>query len=363
MDQLSRRVTIKDVALRAGVSIGTVSRYIGNSGYVGKESKDKISRAIKELHYIPNATARSMINKKSRIIGVAVPEINNPFLADLVVRIESCLSREGYSIMLCNTGYNLKKTEAFVDDLIMRSAEGIILVATDISDKKLIEKIHRYMHGVSVGQKLPEFDCINFTDYKTAYDITNYLIENGHSRIACMGFNVNASQTIERLDGVISAVRDNGLPINEEYLLESEGGDKDGYALAKRLLELPHPPTAIVAINDFYAIGAYEAIYEKGLQVGDDISISGFDDIRMAKLISPSLTTVRCNTSEMARVASELLTDKIRKGGGGSGGRVVMLPSEIVLRDSIKPFARAGTQSSGEKRPRKAKNKPNTSAQ
>ncbi len=337
MSETNRRVTIKDVAKAAGVSTGTVSRFISNTGYVSSESREKIEKAISDLHFIPNSTARSMINKKSQIVGVAVPEINNPFLADLVVKIEACLSKRNYSILLCNTGYNTQKTESFIDDLIMRNAEGVILIATDISSKKTLEKIHRFLHGVSVGQKILNFDSINFADYKSAYDLTNYLMDIGHEKIACIGFNVNASQTVERLDGVLSALKDRGLPVHEEYMIESSSGENSGYVCAKKILELEDVPTAIIAINDFYAIGAYEAIYEAGLMVGEDISVVGFDDIGMAKFISPSLTTVNCNTRDMAEIAADLLMEKIKSGNyNSSEGKEVVLPSQIILRDSTK---------------------------
>ncbi|MEG0251626.1 MAG: LacI family DNA-binding transcriptional regulator [Christensenellaceae bacterium] len=340
MQRNNRRVTIKDVASSAGISIGTVSRVISNKGYVSKEAREKIERAIKELNYIPNTAARSMINKTSKIVGVIVPEINNPFLADLVVKIEACLTKKNYSILLCNSGYSAKKIATFIDDLIMRNADGMILIATDISEKKVLDKIKRYLHGVSVGQKLLNFDCINFTDYKSAYDITNYLIDIGHEKIACIGFNANASQTVERLDGVMTALKDRNLPVVEDYLIEYEVAENGGYICAKKLLELENAPTAIVAINDFYAIGAYEAIFEKGLKVGDDISVVGFDDIGMAKFISPPLTTVNCDTHRMAELATELLMKKIDSGfddfSDDVEGKEVLLPSKIMIRESIK---------------------------
>ena len=355
MNDNRKRVTIKDVAKKAGVSIGTVSRYIGNSGYVGRDSKENIAKAIAELGYIPNVTARSMINKRSRIVGVAVPEINNPFLADLVVRIDAGLSKKNYSIMLCNTGYNPKKMETFIDDLIMRNAEGVILVATDISEKKVLRKIKQYMQGVSVGQKILNFDSINFNDFRTAYDITRHLIRLGHKKIGCIGFNAYASQTVERLEGVMTALKDTGLAVDEKYMLgyddpaykivEHDGGENGGYIFAKRLLELKDPPTAIVAINDFYAIGAYEAIYEMNLRVGEDISVMGFDDVNIAKFMTPSLTTVNCNTGTMADLAVALLTSKMADGEtpvGTEEGKDIVLSSDIILRESVKPPEKAG---------------------
>ena len=343
----TKRITIKDVAVLAGVSTGTVSRFIRNDGYVGEESKSRIAKAIHELHFIPSATARSMINHDSRIIGIAVPEINNPFLADLVVRIEAGLSKKKYSIMLCNTEYSTQKTENFINDLIMRHSDGIIMIATQVSDKKTLEKINMFMHGVVVGQKIPHFNSINFNDRKAAYDIAYHMIGKGHRNIACIGFHINASQTMERRDGVMWALSDNDIPAKAEYMMGYDGSESPeienddarnvGYVYTNMLLDLPEPPTAIIAINDFYAIGAYEAITEHGLKVGEDIAVSGFDDISIAKFMMPSLTTVKCDTRSMANLAVEILMRKIYDSGEeNEEERNFTLPSDIMLRESTR---------------------------
>jgi DNA-binding LacI/PurR family transcriptional regulator len=342
----NKRITIKDVALSAGVSIGTVSRFIRNRGYVGEGAKGKIAAAIRELQYVPSAAARSMINKDSQIIGIAVPEINNPFLADLVVKIEAGLSRKNYSIMMCNTGYSCVKIERFIDDLIMRDADGVVMVATQ-GTPQILEKMKAFMHGVMVGRKTSNFDSIDFDDRKAAYDVASYLIGLGHERIACIGFHVNAPQTIDRRDGVAAALEDRGIQARREYMIGEDGASRPkmesvearnvGYVYSRWLLELPEPPTAIIAINDFYAIGAYEAIIEKGLRVGKDVSVTGFDDISIAKFLTPSLTTVKYDTKVMAELAVEILTRKItEESDSDSAGRSFTLPSNIALRESAK---------------------------
>jgi DNA-binding LacI/PurR family transcriptional regulator len=346
---INKRITIKDVALRSGVSTGTVSRFIRNEGYVGAESKSRIAKAIHDLHFVPSAAARSMINHDSQIIGIAVPEINNPFLADLVVRIEAGLSRKNYSIMLCNTGYNNQKTEKFINDLVMRHADGVIMIATHVSNKRTLEKVRMFMHGVIVGQKASNFDSITFDDQKAAYDIATHIIGLGHKKIACIGFHINAPQTMERKAGTLRALEDGDIPVRSEYMmgydgfespkLENDDARNVGYLYTKMLIELASPPTAIIAINDFYAVGAYEAVFEKGLKVGEDISVSGFDDISIAKFMTPSLTTVKCDTQAMANLAVEILMRKIfseEEEKEGEGEKNFTLPSDIILRDSTK---------------------------
>ncbi|MEG1011309.1 MAG: LacI family DNA-binding transcriptional regulator [Ruthenibacterium sp.] len=338
-----KRYTIKDVAKVAGTSTGTVSRYISNKGYVSQEARDKIEMAIEQLQYIPNTAARNMVNRKSKLVGVAVPEINNPFLADLMVRIESSLCKRGYSVMLCNTGFDAEKTSTFINDLIMRDAEGIILAASDISctDSTLARKINHFMAGVSVGQKIPDFDCINFPDMQIATDMTEYLVSMGHKEIACIAFNDVSTQTIIRKEGVIQTLKRHGLPVRPSFFVGFEEGfhyvpgENGGYLCARKLLEQRPWPTAIVAINDHYAIGAYKAATEKGLCVGEDISIVGFDNIDLARFISPALTTVNCDTYAMAELAADLLHQKIC-GNYGMESREIILPAQIVYRNSVK---------------------------
>jgi LacI family transcriptional regulator len=327
---VNKRITIKDVAQYAGVSFGTVSRFINQKGYVGAESRSKIEKAIEELHYFPNSTARSMVSRKSNIVGVAVPEINNPFLADLVVKIEECLIREKYSMMLCNTQYKQAKIEPFVDDLIMRGAEGLILVSSNVTNENVINNISRYLTVISVGQHVGNFDCVKFTDYKSAYELTKYMIENGHKRISFIGYHPNASQTMERLNGYKDALKNAGIKVRKEYLVKAQGGYKD----AQTLLNLSDRPTAMMAVNDFYALNAYSAIEDAGLIVGSDVSVVAFDDISFARQVSPALTTVRCDTQQMANMATYLLFQNINSGKRTSAAEVI-LPSEVVIRNSV----------------------------
>ncbi len=328
MSRQVKRVTIKDVAERANVAIGTVSRYLNNNGYVSSDAMDRIQKAIEELDFIPNAAARSMINKKSAIIGVTVPEINNPFLADLVVRIESALSKMNYSIMLCNTQYKSGKIANFIDDLIMRNAEGLILVATDINDQALIRKMSNFLYTVSIGHKLDGFDCIRLTDYSAAYELTRHLIDLNHKKIGFIGFNENAHQTMSRVEGYCAALTDAGLPIRDEFMLQSFAGHRDGYHLAKQLLSLADKPTAMIAINDFYAMNAYSAIADAGLEVGKDVSVVGFDDIFMAKFLSPALTTVRCDSDSIVENAMDMLKTHVEKGSQS-------IPCDVELNSTV----------------------------
>lgn len=326
----NKRITIREVAKYAGVSIGTVSRFLNNSGYVGKDAREKVEDAVKQLNYLPNSAARSMIKRKSNIVGIAVPEINNPFLADLVVKLEDRLTKNNYSMMLCNTKFSREKIANFVDDLIMRNAEGLILVSINVKEKKVIQKMGEYMRTISIGEHVAYFDCIKLTDYSAACSLTQYLIDMGHRKIAFVGFHPNSTQTIERLQGYKDTLEKNGLPLIDGYMLKTSSE----YDETKKLLEEKEPPTAIININDFNALKSYDEIAKKGLTVGKEVSVVGFDDISVARFLSPALTTVACDTKKMAVDAVAMLLHNIREDSKGSGLEVE-LPAQMVVRDSV----------------------------
>lgn len=340
---IKKRFTIKDVAVASGVSTGTVSRYLNSNGYVSQEAQEKIEKAIKEMQYLPSAAARNMVNRKSGLVGIAVPEVNNPFLGDLMAKIEACLSRLGYSVMLCSTAFDAAKTEKFVNDLIMRNAEGVVLASVDLSwtGDELLQKINRFMAGVSVGQKLPNFDSVNYADFELERDVTEYLISMGHRDIACIAYTEHARPTIHRRDGVIEALKRHGLPVQPQRFVgfhadfPTIAGENGGYVCAKRLFSGDTWPTAVIAINDYSALGAYRAIVEKGLRVGEDVSVVGFDNIEMSRFTYPALTTVNCDTAELARVTTELLHSRMT-GQSFREPREIILPAQIVYRDSVK---------------------------
>lgn len=330
-------MTIKDVAKLAGVSIGTVSRAMNETGYVGDETRKKILKVLEDTGFRPNAAAVSMKIKKSSTVGIIVPEINNPFLSELVVAIEDILSKENLSILLCNSKYRMDKEISFIDDLIRRNAEGLIFVSSELQDEKVLKKIKRNLKTVTIGSKFAGFDCVNFTDWQAAFEMVEYLISLGHRKIACIGSNSISRPTMERLRGYTDALAKNGIIKREEFIFTAQESINTGYARTKQLLELDEFPTAIFAINDFYAINAYIAVREKGLTVGKDISIAGFDDIAMASLVNPSLTTVRCSTAALAEFATGLLLKRIRE-TVHEDSKEVLLPANLIKRDSTQYY-------------------------
>lgn len=334
MSEMKKRATITDVARLAGVSTGTVSRMLNKNGYVSATAMDNIQKAIAELEYVPSAAARGIIHRNSAIVGIAVPQINNPYLSSLVVQMEELLSKQEFSVMICNTGYNSRKMDAFVDDLIMRDAEGLILIGTEIQDSAVLSKLKNYIQLVSIGTKMEGVDSYVHNDYAPVFDITRHLISLGHTQIAYIGHNSNSLQTMSRLEGYLGALRHEKIEATPNYCLGAHPRHDDGYRLMQQLLELDNPPTAVVAVNDFYALGAYCAIHERDLKIGEDVSVTGFDNIDIAHSLTPPLTTVETDSNNIAITAVNLLCDRICEGYKGEP-RMVSGSYRVLIRNSV----------------------------
>lgn len=332
-----KAVTIYDIAQEAGVSISTVSRVLNDSGYVGAKTRRRILNAIRKFDYLPNATARSMVNKKSATVGVIVPEIDNPFFAELFVEFEKRLDSRGYMILLCNSEYSIAKEEKFVDEIISRNADGLILLSSGLDRENLSEMVRSRVSVVSIESTLDESDRISVTNWKAAFEMTEHLISLGHSDIAFLGAlrDPPLASMRDRLCGYQDALAKHGLAPEAHFspaLEEFAGSARDA---ALWLLRRKPRPTAIFAINDNAAFEAYGAVEELGLRVGADVSVAGFDNVRASRLVYPKLTTIDFSTKVMVEIATDFLLKRMR-GEERGAWKEIQLPTNLVVRDSTK---------------------------
>ena len=339
-------VTIRDIAKIANVSIGTVSRVFNGKGYISKETKKKVESAIVSTGYIPNVVARSMVKKNSFIVGIVVPEINNPFHSELVTYVNRILNQANYSVLLCNSEYDSERVVQFINELIQRNAEGLMLISTDLEDASVAKNVNAHLKTVGVCAKIKNMDCINLTDWQGAFDVTEHFISLGHQKIACVGVTDRLSVPRERLRGYQDAMRKHGLDIKEEYIKAYDGTANAGYNGTLALMELRDPPTAIFFINDFYAINAYSALLSKGVKIGKDIMISGFDDLPISNLVHPTLTSVRCDIKSLAELSADTLLQKLHgKEEEPPEAKNILFSTNIVKREST--MSNAGVDSTG----------------
>ena len=332
-----RKTTIKDIAKKANVSIGTVSRALNSNGPVSPSTKEAVLKIAKELDYVPSTPEKGFFMKGRSIIGIIVTEISNPFLSEMVSRLLDVFRSEGYMVMLCNSNYDQGVVEDFVNELAQFNAVGLVIISTTIQDAALLDRINSSFKVVSIGDENPGMPTIEWHDRASTIKLIQHLIDFGHRKIACVGHHSTALQTMRRLEGYKECLQANGIPIREEYILGVVNNTSlnTGYVRTHELLKLEDPPTAIFFINDYYAMFGYKAVKEAGLQIGEDISFVGFDDYPLSTMISPSLTTVRVQIGHVIQFCKDILIRMIEDESYTPSASIVA--TEVILRESVKP--------------------------
>lgn len=331
-----QKATIYDIANKANVSISTVSRVFNGNSSVSKKTKKKVEKAIEELNYIPNALARSLVNRSSNTIGVIVSDLTNPFFTYVIDGIEDYLNSQGFTTFLSNTRYIVEKENLYISQMIEKRVDGLIIFNTCSEEASIIGRIKNIIPVVSVQSGLKETDCVNTTDEVGAYQAVDYLIKQGHTKIAFLIYNFENNSTVSnRLKGYYKAHKDNGVAINKNYILSSNFTPYCGYYMTNEILDKMWDVTAIFTYNDQLAVSAYYAIQMRGLKIPDDISIIGYDNIELASLMRPALTTVEQPMYEMGKNAAELIIRRIREDRKPTP-QTILLPTKLVLRDSVK---------------------------
>jgi len=334
------KTTIKDIAKKVGVSVTTVSLVLNDKpNTISQATKDKIYQAKKELNYQPNHMAVSLVTKKSKMIGLVVPDISNNFFADLAKNIENECDRMGYSLILANANNSLSETKNYVDQFISRGVDGLILAFyTDEKENNkndIVESFNQYdVPIVTVdswikGLKRPG---VSIHHSRGGYLATRHLIEQGHQKIGCItGIQGNYSSD-RRLKGYMKALKDANIHVNEDYIVEGNYQYDSGYQAALTLLDTDI--TSIFVCNDLMAYGAYSAIKDKGLKIPDDISIVGFDDVMFSKMLSVPLTTIYQDIKKLGRSVSKLIFEYIEDGEPKKD--FIRLEPSLIIRDSTK---------------------------
>lgn len=330
------QITIEDVARQAGVSTSTVSRVLNNSAPVSRVTKKKILKVIEELHFTPNAMARGLVKKSSKTLGLMIPEITNPFFLELIKGVEDVASRHGFSMFLCSTNRVPEKEEYYINEMLERRTNGLMLISTHINNKKMINRVKKLVEIVSVQSDIEDVDRVDTTDEQGVASVMEHLIELGHRKIAFVGYRFDVTSTRNRLLGYQRTLERHSLPLRKEYFNETDSVENPGYALTKQLLELKDRPTAIHCMTDYLAMGAYMAINESKLRIPADISVTGFDNIVISQLMAPTLTTVAQPIYQMGETAAELLIKNIAE-GSKSVKQSIVIPTQLVVRGSSAP--------------------------
>ncbi|HEY8362023.1 MAG TPA: LacI family DNA-binding transcriptional regulator [Tissierellaceae bacterium] len=329
-------VTIKDIAKLANVSIATVSRVINNKpGGVSEETRKRILELVKELGYQPNAIARSLVTKKTKTIGLIIPDISNPFFPDIARGVEDGAYMYGYNVFLCNTDDNLAKESEYINALKEKYVDGIIFTSSSIpKHEHMVALIKSGIPVVIIDRRIDFEDVYGvFVDnYEGGYIATKYLIDLGHRRIACIAGPLHTTTAKDRLEGYKKALMESGISIEEELIFEGDYKINSGIVGAEKVLQ--HKITAIFACNDLMAYGAYKTIKSLGYKIPDDVSVIGFDDIQLSQILEPQLTTIKQPAYDMGLTAASMLIKLVE--GQKLNKRVINFKPRLIIRRSTK---------------------------
>jgi LacI family transcriptional regulator len=329
--------TIRDVARRAGVSTTTVSHVINRTRKVDAITAARVDAAIAELGYRPNALARSMRRGRTHTVGVILPDIANPFFGDLGRWLEDALFEAGYSAIICNSDGDERKESRYLDVLLSKKVDGILLIAASQPSEGLRHLVDSGPPTVVVDRELDDLALpqVMVANHHGGYLAGQHLAELGHRRIGVIAGPGGLGTSAKRLDGVRDALTESGIAIDAAYLQRGDFRAAGGRLAMEALLALEPRPTAIFAENDLMALGALAAAHAAGLEIPRDLSVVGFDGIAFSADVTPPLTTVLQSTQGIAAAAVELLLDQLRDGSAPT--RQVELPVALAIRGTSGP--------------------------
>ena len=335
---------IREIALRAKVSTATVSRTINRVPTVAPHLAKRIWKVIEEVGYYPDTQARGLVSGRSRIFGLIVSEITNPFFPEIVQVFENIAVQHDYEILVSSTVHDPERMKLSVRRMIERRVEGVAVMTFGMEDVLLEDLRFRKIPlvFVDVGPAVPRVNTI-CVDYRRGLrQAVQHLAALRHQQIAFVSGPLSLKSALARQSAFLQSMKEIGLTVRKDLLVEGNHTMEGGMAAMEKILKSPRRPTAVVCSNDMTAIGVMRKCHEKGLVVPHDISIIGFDDIRLAQFIIPALTTVQMSQSELARLAFDALFTEVQRKTPVPTGTEYNLPTSLVLRDStaLAPTAR-----------------------
>ncbi len=333
-----KRVTHKDVAMRAGVSVATVS-YVINDGPrpVSADARRRVEAAIADLGYVPNDLARSLRLQQTSLVGHIIPSLANPVYGEIARELERVCTQQGMLVVLCNSERAEDRERRFVHMLRSKQVDGVVITPHGEALPLLDPLLAAHIPVVVLEHSLPGVHCIVIDELEGGRLATEHLIGLGHRRIGLIRRYPTQAMSWQRHDGYRLALANAGLAYNPGLVVHCGSSHAEGYAAMQQLLALDAPPTAVFVHNDILAMGAMRAAYDAGLAIPRDLSLVGYDDIASAAYLSPPLTTVRIPKVEMGTLAGRTVM-QLAQGAPdldtGVEPHTVTLAVELVVRSS-----------------------------
>src|SRR5438874_5758135 len=329
-------MNIKEVAKHAKVSTATVSRTINGSEKVSARTAERVRKAIKELNFYPNTHARTLVSGRSRMLGLIISDITNPFFPELVKHFKDPAVQKGFEVIIANTDYRPKRMAECVRRMLERKVDGAAIMTSEADPCLLTELARRDIPMVFMDTGTNTARTANIMiDYAQGIqEALQHRFSLNHSRSAFIADLRNLQSARRRLDAFVSGIKARGLNADPDLIEKGDHRMEGGISAMRNLLRLKEPPTAVIASNDLTAIGALGTIHDAGLEVPRDISLVGFDDISFAHLTQPPLTTILLSRSQLAVTALAALEKLIRRQTGNSSD--YSIPTHLVLRGSTR---------------------------
>lgn len=340
---MTKRVTIADVAKEAKVSVTTTSYVLNRKpdARISKETAERVCAAAKRLQYVPRISARTMINSKSKLIGVIIPQtgsrntlmFSNPFYGEFLSAVEYAIREKGYHLLLSGTGAN----QDYSTIAQMRELDGIIILGTYPCD--FLDEIKQTGIPVVLVDAYVDdyyFHTVGNNDRYGGYIATKYLVEKGHRQIGFVSERLRERGVHEqRFRGYCDALKEAGIPLNKDYLYVGDVSYESCYKLATEIAERANGETAVFVTADIMAMGLINGLTALGWSIPDDLSVMGFDDVPLATMCLPSITTVHQDITAKGAAAAEVVIEAV----DGITKRDIILPLHVVERDSVKAHA------------------------
>ncbi|MCG8485508.1 MAG: LacI family transcriptional regulator [Clostridia bacterium] len=332
-----KATTIKDVAEKAGVSIATVSRVINNSKQVSQQVRERVLKVIDEMEFKPNPVARSLVMKKSRLIGVVVPEISSYFFGEIMNGIEEIIRTHSYDILVCNSRGKHEQEIRYLDLFTGKQVEGIIFMSWKLENEVVDHIKEMDIPVIMINRNTSKLTVpsVSIDNYKAAYELTKYLLQKGHREIALIRNSIDVDAFgLEQYKGYKQALKDYDIDVDKNLVKYGDFSLDNSYNIVRGFVAANNMPTAIFATSDIMAIGAINALKDNGLSVPEDVSVVGFNDIRLASIYRPRLTVIHQPLFNIGTVAAKMIIDHIK--GSESEDNIVILPHSLIERESCK---------------------------
>jgi len=327
---------IREIAKRAKVSTATVSRTINRVPTVDPALAKRVMKVVEDMGYYPNTAARALVSGKSRIFGLIVSEITNPFFPEIVQAFEDIAVQNHYEILLTSTVHDPKRMELAVRRMSERRVDGVAILTFGMEDALIEDLRFRKVPlvFVDVGPQAAGVTNIRVNYQQGIREAVSHLANLGHKRIAFVAGPTNLKSAMARRAAFEAAMQENGLTVDSELIVTGDHKVEGGIAALAQLAALSKKPTAILCSNDMTAVGVMREAYDRGITIPRELSVIGFDDIRLAEFTTPPLTTVRMSQKQLAEYAFQALRGEVEGHGDSANGKEVELETSLILRGS-----------------------------